>query len=440
MLADIGTELLIILVLTLANGFFASSEIAIVSARRSRLEARAKAGSKGAQRAIELSENPDRFLATVQVGITLIGTFSAAFGGARISEILEGWFLTIPPLARYAEPLGLVVVVALLTYISLILGELVPKRLALRSPEGLASFAAPFMSRLAWFTRPIIAILTFSVNVVMRLLGQGGAEESTVTEEDIVYLVREGAESGTVEHSEAQMIQRVFQFADRPIRSVMTPRTEMVGAPVDTSLQAIAEIFLESGYSRLPVYEGSIDHVIGVLHAKDTLRQLLNQDTDIRKLLKPITVVLETDHIDDAMTSFLRRGVHIAVVIDEYGQTAGIVTLEDLLEELVGDIRDEHDHPEESSFVQRADGSWLVDGLEAYDKVQRRLGLPSIPPDEIGDYSSLSGMIMTRLNRIPVTGDTIKVEGFIIEVVDMDGLRVDKVLVREDDKTESKEG
>jgi putative hemolysin len=430
MLAELGTELLIILALTLANGFFSGSEIAIVSARRGRLEARAKTGSRRAQQAIQLQENPDRFLATVQVGITLIGTFSAAFGGARIGDILTIWFKGIPALQPYAETLALATVVAFITYISLILGELVPKRLALQSAESLALIAAPIMTTLSRFSRPLIALLTVSVNLVVRLLGQGKVEESPVTEEDIVYMVREGTQSGTVEHGEAQMIQRVFQFTDRPIRSVMTPRTEMVAVDAGTPLRQIAEKFLSSGYSRLPVYEETIDHIIGVLHAKDILRCFTEESCSVRDLLLPITVVLETDHIDDVMSRFLRKGAHLAVVIDEYGQTAGIVTLEDLLEELVGDIRDEYDQSEQSAYVQREDGSWLIDGLEAYDRVQARVGLPPIPADEIGDYSSLAGMMMTRLNRIPVVGDKLEIEGFVLEVVDMDGLRIDKVLVR----------
>jgi putative hemolysin len=430
MFAELGTELLIILVLTLANGFFSGSEIAIVSARRSRLEAKAKEGSKAASQAIQLADNPDRFLATVQVGISLIGTFSAAFGGARISRIIAEWLRTFPALEPYAESLGLGLVVLFITYLSLILGELVPKRLALRNAEGLAIIAAPVMSVLAVLTRPLIAVLTVSVNLVLRLTGQSSSNENTVTEEDIVYMVREGAESGAVEHGEAQMIQRVFQFTDRPVRSVMTPRTALHAVEINTPLKEIAQEYLKSGYSRLPVYRENIDDIVGILHSKDMLRHLIDESCIVSDLILPATIVLESDHIDDVMTMFLRKGVHLAVVIDEYGQTAGIVTLEDLLEELVGEIRDEYDQSEQSAYVQREDGSWLIDGREAYDKVQSRLGLPPIPEGEVGDYSTLGGMIMTRLNRIPKTGDTVKLEGFVLEVIDMDGLRVDKILVR----------
>jgi putative hemolysin len=435
MLADLGVELAIILALTLANGFFAGSETAFVSSRRSRLEAEANSGKRAAKQALELADNPDRFLATVQVGITLIGTFSAAFGGARIGDILTVWLQSVPPLAPYAETIALAVVVITITYISLILGELVPKRLALRNAEGLAIFAAPIMTVLSSATRPIIALLTGSVNVVMRLVGQQNTTESGVSEEDITYMLREGTQSGAVEAGEARFIQRVFQFTDRPVRSVMTPRTEVVAVDVDTPLGEVVDQFLASKVSRIPVYEGQIDHAIGIIHAKDLLRYVRSQvdeGNEWKQLILPTIFVLETAHIDDVLGTFRQKGIHMAMVVDEYGQTSGIITLEDLLEELVGEIRDEHDQGEEHPIVQRADGSWLVDGMEAYDKVRDRIGLPEL--DE-ADFTTIAGLILSQLSRIPVEGDTILLGNYILEVVDMDARRVDKVLVRPVQKT-----
>jgi putative hemolysin len=432
MLGDIASELVIILVLTLANGFFSGSEIAIVSARRSRLESQAKAGKRGAKQAIALSENPDRFLATVQVGITLIGTFSAAFGGARIGSVLATWFDDIPALAPFAETLGLAVVVVVITYLSLVIGELVPKRLALRAAESLAMFAAPIMMTVAVIARPLVGFLTLSVNAVMRLLGQSGDSDSGVTEDDIVYMVREGTQTGAVEHDEAQFIQQLFHFTDSTVVAAMTPRTEVVAVGVDTPIVKIVDTFMESGYSRMPVYDDRIDHILGVLHAKDAMRAMLHQgeSVDVRMLLRPVEFVLETSSSASVMTTMRKKGVHLAVVMDEYGQTAGIVTLEDLLEELVGEIHDEHDTSEQAPMIQREDGSWLVDGLESFEKVQRRLDLTIPESIDPNDFTTLAGLLLAAFGRIPATGDQIEIGRHSYEVMDMDGHRVDKVLIR----------
>lgn len=434
-MGDIGGELLIILILTLANGFFSGSEIAIVSARKSRLQAKATAGSRGARQALKLQDSPDRFLATVQVGITLIGTFSAAFGGARVAEVLAEAIR--PNVGEAADTLALALVVAMLTYLSLVLGELVPKRIALRGAEGWATFAAPIMSVLSLVARPLVAFLTVSVNLVARLLGQTDAQDEGVTEEDILFMTREGQQSGAVEGREAQLIQSVFRLTDRPVRSVMTPRTELVAVPITTPLSEVVGLLLKTQYSRLPVYEGAIDRVVGILHAKDVLRGVTDPETagldtvvQIRRLMRQPTVIPESAHIDEVLSTFRRRGVHMAVVIDEYGQTAGVVTMEDLLEELVGEIKDEYDKAERSSIITRPDGSWLVDGREAIDKVAARVGMPMPDPEDLSDFTTLAGFIMARLDRIPEEGDTFTEGAFSVEVVDMDGRRIDKVLIR----------
>lgn len=432
--ADLPRTLIIILALTLANGFFAGSEMAIVSARRSRLEAKAQSGKRAARQALVLAESPDHFLAIVQVGITLIGTFSAVFGGARIADVLAAWFhgrwpdLLTP---SSAETLALGLVVACLTYLSLVLGELVPKQLGLQQAERWALLAAPIMSALAVATRPVVAFLTWSVNLVLRLLGQQHGSDKALTQADIEHLIREGQESGAVEEEEADLIKRVFQFADRPVRAVMTPRTQVAAAAVDQSLAEIARLFLDSGYSRLPVYEGSLDNVVGILNAKDLLCQLLpERQVTVRELLRPPVFLVDSDHTDNVLATFRKNRTHMAVVIDEYGQTAGLVTLEDLLEELVGDIQDEYDQPEERSIIERDDGSWLVDGMEAYDRVCQALGLPEPTQDEDDDFTTLAGMILSRLGRLPSVGDKVEVGGFRLEVLDMDGRRIDKVLVQ----------
>lgn len=428
----IGSELLIILVLTLANGFFSGSEIAIVSARRSRLEQQAAAGRRAARQALSLAENPDRFLATVQVGISLIGTFAAAFGGARIGDILTATFRAIPAVASYAEPLALGIVVVGLTYLSLILGELVPKRIALQHAEGWAVVAAPIMVWIARLARPIVAVLTGSVGLVLRLLGQRKAADQSVTEEDITFMIREATTSGTVEAREARLIHQVFQFTDRPIAHVMTPRTEVTALPSTATWRQCVEAFVSSEYSRLPVYQESLDHIIGVLHAKDCMPILLSPTppASITPLLRAPTFLLVSQHVDDVLPLFRRQGSHMGIVIDEYGQVAGVVTLEDLLEELVGEIRDEYDQGEEAPFVQRADGSWLVDAMQSYKRVQDRTGLVLEPTVDHRSFTTLAGLIMAELHHLPQVGDQVLIGESVLEVLDMDGRRIDKVLIR----------
>ena len=431
MLGALGVELIIILALIVANGFFAASEISIVSARRGRLEAQAKDGNKRAAQALALAENPDRFLATVQVGISLIGTFAAAFGGARIGDILASWLKTFPTIAPYADSLGLTLVVLGITYASLILGELVPKRLGLRHAEGMAMLAAPIMIGIGVIARPLIAVLSASVSLVLRILRQPSTNAQTVTEDDIVFLLEEGKESGAVEAEEAHLIQQVLRFTDRPVRTVMTPRTKMSAVAAETSLDAVIAQFIVLGYSRLPVYQDSIDKIVGVVHTKDVLPHARTPDAvTLMQIARPPTFVLEHQHVDDVLAMFRREGSHLAIVIDEYGQVAGMLTMEDMLEELVGEIRDEYDTPSEHPFVQRADGSWLVDAIVGYDAAQHHLGLPPTPPNEKGEYTSLAGYILRHLGRVPQVGDTLERGNYRLEIVDMDAQRIDKVLIQ----------
>jgi putative hemolysin len=430
---EIFIELAIIFVLVLANGFFAASELAVMSSRRSRLEDQANARKSGADKALILLEKPDNFLASVQVGITLIGTLSSAFGGARLGSILEGWLRTIPALAPLAEGLALAFVVVFITYISLVFGELTPKQIVLRDREGAARLTAPVMLAVSAFSRPVIWLLNVSVKFVMRLLGLKEQAEDSVTQEDIEYVIRQGTASGVVQEGEAQVIQRLFELSERAVRAVMTPRTEVAAIDIRMTLPEIAAAFQTHKFSRMPVYEKSIDTIIGTLHARDVIDMLLTQPTptDIRSRLFPAIYIPETAEIQDAITQMQQQHVHLAIVIDEYGQTAGVVTFEDALEELIGDIRDEHDSGETPDIVQRQDGSWLVDAMIPFDRVHEEIGVPYPDPDKIdqGEFTTLAGLVMAVLNRIPTEGDIAEVDGFTIEVLDMDGRRVDKVQV-----------
>jgi putative hemolysin len=423
-----GFEIITIFILILANGFFAASEIAIVSARHSRLQQQADAGSKSAQQALDLARNSDSFLAAVQVGITLVSTLAAAFGGASISKPLGAWLHTFPFLAPYAETLALGIVVILITYFSLVLGELVPKRLALQAAERVASFVAPFMIALSRIAHPVIYLLNFSTNAILRLLGRHEQVKQEITEQDIVYLAHE---SRTVESDEEEFISRVFRFTDQPVRAVMTPRTETVAIAVNTPYETIIETFLNSGYTRLPLYRDNIDNIIGILHAKDLLGTCIHaEQPDLEKLARPPLFVPEYQHVDKLLSMFRSKGIHLAIVTDEYSQVVGLVTLEDLLEELVGEIQDEYDKPEEQAFIQRADGSWLVDAMTDHETVREKIGLPPLAENERRDYQTLAGMLLAQSGRLLTIGDTVTIDHFVFEVIDMDGRRIDKVLIR----------
>src|SRR6266545_1102074 len=381
MLETVSLEIAIIIVLILANGFFAASEIAIVSARKGRLEQQAAVRRRGAAAALDLSEHPNRFLATVQVGITLIGTFAAAFGGDRLAEpIAAGLRAASPALADYASGIALGIVVVAIAYLSLILGELVPKRLALQNAEGMAGFVAPAMQMLARLAAPVVWFLTVSTELVLRLLGRHNVPETPITEDDVLALVREGAEDGTLEEAEEDLISNVFSFTERTVRSLMTPRTRIVAVAADTPFEEVLRVVTDAGFSRIPVYQDTLDQIVGILHVKDLLPAWGRSETvDLRALLRPPLYVLESQRAVVALEQFKQHRSTLAMVLDEYGQIAGLVSMADMLEEVVGDIPDEYDQADEA-IVQREDGSYLVDGLLPFIDLQERLDLPPSSP------------------------------------------------------------
>ncbi len=428
--SNILFESLLILLLIVANGFFAASEIAVVSARRGRLEQQAERGDGGARAALALLESPSRFLSTVQVGITLFGTFAAVFGGASIVRVVHVWLRDVPALAPYAGALAPAIVALSISYLSLIVGELVPKRLALQNAERVAAAVAPLMALLARLVAPAVMFLTFSTDVVLRLLGRHNVAETPVTEDDIMALVREGAAEGTVADSEQTVIHNVFKFSDRTVRSLMTPRTQITAIDIDTPLDEALKIATGSGYSRIPVYEGTLDHVIGILYVKDLLAFWGQcEPPNLRELLRPPMYVIESQRAAQAFQQLKQNRNALAIVLDEYGQVAGVITIEDMLEELVGDISDEYDEISES-IVRRDDGSYLVDGLTPFTDLHERLRLP--PADDLvreHGFETLAGFVLALLGRIPNAGESVKWEGYTFEVVDMDGRRIDKVLI-----------
>lgn len=337
---------------------------------------------------------------------------------------------SFPVLEPYAEALALGSVVLVITYFSLILGELVPKRLALQSAERVAAFTAPVMTGLSTVARPIIALLNASVNLVLLLVGQRNSTTPAVTEEDIVQLMHEGIASGTVEEEEGELVQRVFRFSDRSVGAVMTPRSEIIGVKVGTRRAEVIQTFVHAGHSRLPLYEDSHEKIVGVLHAKDILQTCLGEEQiDLKQLAREPLFVSEYQYSDDLLTTFRHTGIHLAFVFDEYSQVIGLVTLEDLMEELVGEIQGEYQTSDEQAFVQREDGSWLVDGLVALDSVWERIGIPAPSSGKPRNYITLAGLILAHLGRIPVVGEVVTIGDVMLEVVDMDGRRIDRVLI-----------
>ncbi|NTV65223.1 MAG: HlyC/CorC family transporter [Oscillochloris sp.] len=424
-------ELLIIVVLSLANGMFAATEIAMVSARRGRLEQRAEDGSSGAQVALQLQDDPTRFLSAVQVGITLIGTLSGVFAGATLADQIAPLLQTLPSVGIYAAPLAQALVVVLVSYLSLVLGELVPKRLALQSAESVATLMAPPMSFLAWFSTPVINVLTFTSDLLLRLLGRANVEEERVTEEDIRALVREGAQGGTVEPQEQQFIESIFKFSDRAVRHIMTPRHDVEMLDAEATLGEVIDELLASGYSRFPIYEETPDKIIGTVHVRDLLLLYRRQGDQalVREAVSPPLYVPENSRASALLATFRKSRRHMALVVSELGGIEGVVTLEDVLEEIVGEIGDEYDEIETPAVVTREDGSMLVEGSLNIDDVKHLLDEDDLPDEETYRFDTLAGFVISLLGRIPTTGDVVTWSGWRFEVIDMDGLRVDKVLI-----------
>jgi putative hemolysin len=424
---SIAVEILIIFLLVLANGAFSMSELAIVSSRRVRLSQLAEEGDAGARIALELIDAPNRFLSTVQIGITLIGIISGVYGGAALADRLAVLFQANPWLAPYARPLSYGLVVAVITYLSLVVGELVPKRLALANPEGIARAVARTMQGLSRLAGPLVRLLSLSTEVCLRLLRVKASTEPTVTQEEIRVLIEQGTQAGTIAPSEQELLERVFRFGERQAGSLMTPRPDIIWLDVDESEEELRSQLIESPHSRLPLCAGELDQVIGIVEAKRVLEHLLaGRGLDLRALARPVLFVPENVTALRALELFRQAGTAIALVVDEFGGVQGVMTLTDVLEALVGDV--ELDLVDaDNSFVLREDGTWLIDGGLSLDELQHRIdALPELPP---GNYQTLGGFVMARLSRIPRVGDHFVWNDFRFEVVDMDGNRVDRVLL-----------
>lgn len=417
----------IILGLILLNGFFAMSELAIVSARRPRLRAMQSQGVAGAGTALALAEDSGRFLSGVQIGITLVGIINGAYSGATLAEPvgerLTWWFGLSPNLA---EEVGFGVVIALATYLSLIVGELVPKQFALRSPETIAAMVAPFMLQFARLTTPFVWVLDQSSQLVFRLLRQNRDNTQTVTEEELRSVVADATSAGVIEAEESQMIAGIMRLADRRVRGVMTPRGEVDWIDADADDEEVRAQLATTPHTRLLVAHGSVDDIIGVLQARDVVQALIEgRPLDLVALARPAPVLPDVLDAVDALVALRDSEIPMALVHDEYGHFEGIVTPSDLLAAIAGAFRSDIDDINDPPAVERADGSWLISGALPADELAETLGLTL--PDE-RDYETAAGLALEQLRHLPETGETFRVSGWQFEIIDMDGRKIDKLL------------
>jgi len=436
-MSEIGMDILIILLLTLANGVFAMSELAMVTARKSRLQEWANKGNLRARTALELAHTPNRFLLTVQLSITLVGILAGAFAARTLAHRMAPLLTSIPSIEPYSQPIALGLVLLLITYFLFVMGDLVPKRLAMRYPETIATVAA---IPLRWFSRvlsPLVYLLTISTDMVSRLFGKAETQESPVTEEEIKTLVQQGTDAGVFEESEQDMVEAVLHLGDKTARSLMTPRTQIVWLDLENRIDQIHEKIIESGYSRFPVGTGSLDDVTGIVQAKDLLTaNLAGRPMDLKALVQQPLFVPRTISALALLESFRSSGQHIALVVDEYGGIEGLLTHHDILEAIAGDMPFDA-KPSDPKAVQRHDGSWLLDGMLSVDEFKEIFHVESLPGEKRDAYQTLGGFIFTQMGRVPSVAEHFEWNDLRFEVVDMDGKRIDKVLVTAVEKRET---
>jgi len=420
-------EIYILIALILLNGIFAMAEIALVTARRSRLVRLAEDGDISSTIALRLGAEPTQFLSTIQIGITAIGILSGIVGEAVLAEPFAARMQSLGLDRQISSTIATILVVFIITYFSIVVGELVPKRIGQFNAEGIARLMARPISVLAKLSRPLVYLLSISTDGLLRLMGKGELSSARLTEEDIHAMLKEGSDTGVIEKQEHAMVRNVFRLDDRQLASLMTPRSEIVYADINQPLASNLENLVKSNHSRFPVCRGGLAEVLGVMTTKRMFKQLLEGgEIDLTIQLQPCVYVPETLTGMKLLTQFRESGVQMVFVVDEYGEIQGLVTLQDVLASLAGEFKPRD--PEDAWAVQRADGSWLLDGLTPVPELKDRLALKTVPEENKGRYHTLSGMMMSLLGEVPRTGDITEWEQWRLEVVDMDGNRVDKVL------------
>jgi putative hemolysin len=417
-------EIFIVFALILTNGLLAMSELAVVSSRRSRLEHLADQGQQGARQALDLIDEPTRFLSTVQIGITLVGIIAGAFSGVTLGERLGAWLDTFPLFAPYGEAAGIGLTVLAITYLSLIVGELVPKRIALTHPERIASLVAGPMRSLSLIAAPVVWLLHVSAEKVLTSLGITGSRDTTVTEDEVKSLIAEGTQAGVFVPQEQEMIEGVLRLADRPVRVIMTPRARIIWVDLREERDRIIDLVERHRFSRLLVCDGTVDRPVGFIHTKNLLPEAWScRNVDIPSLMTPLLYVPDGTTVLKLLNLFKKERVHIAVVVDEYGTTEGLVTLTDVIEAIAGDLP-EKGEDSGPKIVQRDDGSWLADGAVPTDEVEGITGIDM--GEEVG---MLAGFVLDHLGRIPGEGESFFYGNARFEIVDMDNNRIDKILI-----------
>jgi len=423
-------EIALIVLLIIANGVFVLSEIAIVSARKIRLKQRADEGDLKAKAALELASSPNRFLSTTQIGVTLVGTAVGAFGGASVAGDLEAVLDSIPALRPYSSMMSIAIIVLAISYLSLVIGELVPKRLGLNSPEKIASIIAGPMIALSVIASPVVKLLSISTDLVLKILRVKPSLEPTVTEEDIKILIDEGTRAGVFEETEQDIVERVFRLSDRRAAALMIPRSEAICLDINDSPDEMKDKISGGDYMLFPVCRGGFDNVLGFINPKYLLScSLNNEPLDLKSSLLPPLFIPESVPALKILEIFKQSGAHISMVIDEYGSVIGLITLRDILEAIVGDLPPIEKVDEEPMAVKREDGSWLLDGMLPADEFKEIFHLGRLPEEESGYYQTIGGFVMMRLGKIPSVADHFEWGGLRFEVIDMDENRVDKLMV-----------
>ena len=422
-------EIVVIVLLLLTNGIFSMSEMAIVSARKTRLQQLADSGNRYAKLTLKLADDPNKFLSTVQIGITLIGILSGAFGGATLAKMIATWLSTFPSIQPYSDAIGVAVVVIIVTYLSLIIGELVPKRLALNNPERIAVIVAAPMNFLSTLASPLVKLLSLSTNLVLRLLHIKPSTGPMITQEEIEILIEQGTQSGALEATEQDILESVLRLDEQRVGAVMTARPQIVWLDLEDTPEVTQQKIILSPYSRFLLSRDDLDNLLGVVYAKDILEQrLIGRPMDLSALARPPLFVPENMPTLKLLDLFKQKSAHVAVVIDEYGVIQGMVTDTDILESIVGDLPS-NDEPEEPEAILREDGSWLLDGMLSIDRLKKLFDIEKLPDEELGDYQTVGGFIIYYLESIPISGEWFECGNLRFEVVDMDRHRVDKVLV-----------
>lgn len=422
-------DLGLIFFLIVMNGLFAMAEIAIVSARKMRLRQKAEKGSRGSAKALELAEQPTRFLSTVQVGITSIGILSGALGEKAVVEQLQSRLAAVPNFAPYAHEIAMTAMVIAITYVSLIIGELVPKRLALLRPESIATFFARPMHALSLLALPLVKLLSVSTDVILRMLGAGRPDEPSVTEEEIKLLLEQATMEGIFERTEQQLVENILRLDDRKVGAIMTPRKDIVFLDVQKPFERNRQTIIDHPHWIIPLCRDGLDNIVGFVKTKDLLnRMLIGENTELMELNTPALFVPNSLSLMQVLEQFKKSHLHTALVVDEYGELDGLVSLSDILEAIVGDIPSEAGE-EEPQAVRREDGSWLVDGMLDSDRMKELFGLSALPEEQAGNFHTVGGFVMLRLGNVPKVTDCFEYQGLRFEVVDMDRNRVDKVLV-----------